>query len=186
MATQRPRDQLTRWLDHLEAHLPHLSRPQRRSLALWSYAATITEHIGLTTCVAFLAETTLTSAASMRTRLRELYRPAEITRGTQRCDLDVRLSFGPLLSWTRWLLRPREVVFALDPTLCRDRLAVLAVAVVVHGCAVPVAWKVVVAHEPGAWMPHWQPMLARLAEAVPARTRVVVVTDRGLQSRDLY
>lgn len=186
MATQRPRDQLTRWLDRLEIHLPHLSRPQRRSLALWSYAATITEHIGLTTCVAFLAETTLTSAASMRTRLRELYRPAEIKRGAQRSDLDVRLSFGPLLTWALWLLKPKEVVLALDPTLCRDRLAVLAVAVVVHGCAVPVAWKVVAANTPGAWMPHWQPMLARLAAVVPARTRVVVVTDRGLQSRDLF
>lgn len=186
MATQRPQDQLTRWLDHLDRHLPHLSRPQRRSLALWSHAATVTQHIGLTTCVAFLAEFTSTSAASLRTRLREFYRPAEIKRGPKRDELDVSLSFGPLLTWTLWLLRPKEVVLALDPTLCRDRLAVLAVAVVVHGCAVPVAWKAVVANKPGKWMPHWQPMLATLATSMPARTRVVVVTDRGLQSRDLY
>jgi hypothetical protein len=186
MATQRPRDQLTRWLDHLDRHLPHLSRPQRRTLALWSHAATVTQHIGLTTCVAFLAEFAGVSAASMRTRLREFYRPAAIKRGEQRHALDVRLSFGPLLTWTLHLLRPKEVVLALDPTLCRDRLAVLAVAVVVRGCAVPVAWKVVVANTPGAWMPHWHPMLALLAEAMPKRTRVVVVTDRGLQSRPLF
>jgi hypothetical protein len=35
-------------------------------------------------------------------------------------------------------------------------------------------------------MPHWQPMLAALVPFMPARTRVVVVTDRGLQSRDLF
>ncbi len=121
MATQRPQDQLTRWSDHLERHLPHLTRPQRRSLALWSYAATITEHIGLTTCAALLAETLCLSAGTLRGRLRDFYRPAERKRGDQRTDLDVSLSFGPLFRWTIWLLRPRRAVLALDPTLCRAR-----------------------------------------------------------------
>ena len=154
-------------------------------LALWSYAATLTEHIGQTTCAAFLAETLADDANTLRQRLREFYRPAERKRGPGRRDLDVRDSFAPLLRWAVWLLRPREVVLALDPTLCRDRFAVLAVSLVVHGCAVPVAWTIVRANEPGAWMPHWQPMLARLKDAVPAR-RVVVLTDRGLQRRELF
>ena len=149
--TERPCGQLTQWLDCLANHLPHLSRPQRRSLALWSYAATLTEHIGLTTCAAFLAETTETSEAAMRHRLREFYRPAALKRGAQRRQLDVRLLFGPLLTWLLHLLRPPEIVLALDPTLCRDRLAVLAVAVVAHGCAIPVAWTAVRANEAGAW-----------------------------------
>lgn len=184
--TERPRRQLTRWLDHLGDHLPHLSRPQRRALALWTYAATLTEHIGLTTCAAFLAETTRTSESALRARLREFYRPAALKRGRQRDQIDVTLTFGPLLAWVLRLLRPPEIVLALDPTLCRDRLAVLTVAVVAHGCAIPVAWKAVVANEPGAWMPHWKPMLDRLHAVVPDRTRVVVVADRGLQSRDLF
>ena len=154
-------------------------------LALWSYAATLTEHIGQTTCAAFLAEVLADDANTLRQRLREFYRPAERKRGPGRRDLDVRDSFAPLLRWAVWLLRPREVVLALDPTLCRDRFAVLAVSLVVHGCAVPVAWTIVRANEPGAWMPHWQPMLARLKDAVPAR-RVVVLTDRGLQRRELF
>jgi hypothetical protein len=155
-------------------------------LALWSYAATITEHIGQTTCAAFLAEALGDHEDALRQRLREFYRPATLKRGTHRRELDVRLTFGPLLAWVLKLLRPPEIVLALDPTLCRDRLAVLTVAVVAHGCAIPVAWKAVVANEPGAWMPHWEPMLARLRAVVPDRTRVVVVADRGLQSRTLF
>ena len=184
--TERPHGQLTRWLDHLADHLPHLSRPQRRTLALWAYAATLTEHVGLTTCAAFLAEATGAAEGSFRARLREFYRPAALKRGARRTDLDVRLAFGPLLAWALALLRPRQIVRALDPTLCRDRLAVLTVAVVAHGCAIPVAWKAVRANEPGAWMPHWHPMLARLRAVVPDGTRVVVVADRGLQSRTLF
>lgn len=186
MTTGRPRGQLTRWTDHLGEHLPHLSKPQRTVLALWTYAATITEHVGSTTCAAFLAETLGESENTLRQRLREFYRPAERKRGPDRRDLDVRLAFGPLLAWALRVLRPPELVLALDPTLCRDRLAVLTVAVVAHGCAIPVAWVAVRANEPGAWMPHWSPMLAALAAVVPRRTRVVVVADRGLQSTDLF
>ena len=186
MTTGRPQTHVTRWARELARHLPHLSAAERTALALWSYAATVTEHIGQTTCAAFLATALREPENTLRQRLREFYRPAMLKRGAHRRDLDVRLSFGPLLGWAIWLLRPREVVLALDPTLCRDRLSVLAVALVVHGCAVPVAWTVVRANEAGAWMPHWQQMLARLRDAVPSKMRVVVVTDRGLQSRPLF
>lgn len=100
--------------------------------------------------------------------------------------MDVRMLFGPLSAWVLKLLRPPEIVLALDPTLCRDRLAVLAVSVVAHGSAIPVAWVAVRANEKGAWMPHWKPMLERLHAVVPKRTRVIVLADRGLQSTDLY
>ncbi|MEM1118569.1 MAG: transposase [Bacteroidota bacterium] len=166
--------------------MPHLSTAERAVLALWSFAATITEHIGQTTCAAFLAEALGEPENTLRQRLREFYRPAALKRGTHRRELDVRLSFGPLLRWALALLRPPELVLALDPTLCRDRLAVLTVAVVAHGSAIPVAWVVVGANEPGAWMPHWRPMLDRLHAVVPERTRVIVAADRGLQSTDLF
>lgn len=186
MTTGRPQTQVRRWARDLARHLPHLTAAERAGLALWSVAATLTEHIGQTTCAAFLAEALGEAENTLRQRLREFYRPATLKRGAHRLDLDVRLSFGPLLAWVLRLLRPPEIVLALDPTLCRDRLAVLTVAVVAHGCAIPVAWKAVQANEPGAWMPHWEPMLARLRAVVPDRTRVVVVADRGLQSRTLF
>ncbi|MEM6327975.1 MAG: transposase, partial [Bacteroidota bacterium] len=187
MATpKRSRSQLTRWDRELARRLPHLSRPQRRSLTLWSFAATVTEHIGSATCAAFLAQLLDAREGAVRQRLREFYRPAALKRGHRRAELDVRLAFGPLLRWVLALLRPPEVVLALDPTVCRDRLAVLAVSVVAHGAAIPVAWVAVRANTQGKWAPYWQPMLARLRAAVPERTKVVVLTDRGLQSPDLF
>ncbi|MEM9999184.1 MAG: transposase [Bacteroidota bacterium] len=185
-STQCPQRQLTRWYPELERNLPHLSRPQRRTLALWTYAATLTEHIGSSTCAAFLATVFDTSENAFRQRLRECYRPAALKRGPRRRELEIQLVFGPLLRWALKLLRPPEVVLTLDPTLCRDRLAVLCVAVVAHGCAIPVAWTALRANEPGAWMPHWKPMLDRLHAVVPARTTVLVLADRGLQSPDLF
>ena len=68
-------------------------------LALWAYAATLTEHIGQTTCAAFLAEALREPENTFRQRLREFYRPAERKRGLTRRQLDVRDSFGPLLRW---------------------------------------------------------------------------------------
>ena len=186
MTTGRPRRQLTRWNRTLAQHLPHLSAAERAALALWSFAATLTEHIGQTTCAAFLAQALGQPEGTLCQRLREFYRPAAVKRGAHRREFDVRLSFGPLLAWALALLRPRELVLALDPTLCRDRLAVLTVAVVTHGSAIPVAWAAVRANEPAAWMPHWRPLLERLRAAVPERTRVIVVADRGLQSPDLF
>lgn len=186
MPTGRPHTQVRRWTRELTRHLPHLSSAERATLALWSFAATITEHIGQTTCAAFLAEALGEPENTLRQRLREFYRPAWLKRGAHRRELDVRLSFGSLLRWALRLLRPPEIVLALDPTLCRDRLAVLTVAVVAHGSAIPVAWTAVRAGEPGAWMPYWRPMLDRLAAVVPPRTQVIVVADRGLQSTSLF
>lgn len=184
--TGRPRAQVRRWALQIARHLPHLSAAERSTLALWSFAATLTEHLGQTTCAAFLADALGQREGTVRQRLREFYRPAAGKRGAHRRELDVTLSFGPLLRWALALLRPPELVLALDPTLCRDRLAVLAVSVVAHGSAIPVAWTAVHANEEGAWMPHWRPMLERLAAAVPDQTRVIVVADRGLQSRALF
>ncbi len=32
-------ESITRWSEQVKQHFPHLSRPQARVLALWSYAA---------------------------------------------------------------------------------------------------------------------------------------------------
>ena len=186
MTTGRPQRQLTRWRGQIARHLPHLSRAEGATLALWSFAATLSEHIGQTTCAALLAHALGEREDALRQRLREFYRPAHIKRGADRRELDVRLCFGPLLVWALRLLRPREIVLALDPTLCRDRLAVVAVALVVHGSAIPVAWVARKANTEGTWMPEWAPMLARLHAALPERTRVTVLADRGLASTALF
>src|SRR5205085_6413614 len=49
-----------------------------------------------------------------------------------------------------------------------------------------VAWHVLTANRPGAWMPHLLRLLRLLAPAVPTGWRVLVLADRGLWSPRLF
>jgi Transposase DDE domain len=59
-------------------------------------------------------------------------------------------------------------------------------SVLVRGCAIPVAWKVLPAHAKGSWRPYWEGLLEHLQGRVPADWLVVVLADRGLYARWLY
>ncbi len=186
MPAQRPLEQCTRWFDTLASHLPHLSRAQVRTLALWSFAATMTQHIASTTCALFLAKLFDQPFACMRQRLREFYWEAQKKRGQDRRELSVQACFAPLLRWVLSLYRAGELVLALDVTLICDRLAVLSLSVVFRGSALPVAWTILPANEKGAWMPPLARLVALVAEAVPSSLPTLVLCDRGLQSRRLF
>lgn len=186
MHRERPLEQCTLWFDTLTTHFPKLSRAQVRTLALWSFAATFTQHIASTSCAFFLARLFDGSQETFLQRLREFYRPAEIKRGAQRKALCIETCFAPLLRWLLSLYRASELILALDVTLCRDRLAVISLSVVFRGSALPVAWKMLPANEKGAWMPHCTALLGHLSEAVPSEMTVFVLCDRGLQSRRVF
>lgn len=191
---ERPLRQCTRWFDILATRFPDLSRAETRTLALWSFAATITQHIGSTTCAGFLAQLFEQPLGNFRQRLREFYWGAEQKRGSGRCALNVETCFAPLL---RWVLALRQsssgsnggsgaLVLALDATLIRDRLAVLSVSVVFRGSAIPVAWAITRAGAQGSWVALCRRLFGSLAEAVPTRQKVLMLTDRGLESRRIF
>ena len=186
MQAERPLEECTRWFAMLARHFPHLSRAQLRTLALWSFAATMTQHIASTTCAYFLARLFGQPQQNLRQRLREFYWQAERKPGPQRRALDAGTCFAPLLRWILSLYRADELVLALDVTLVRDRLALISLSVAFRGSALPVAWKVLPANEKGAWIPCCEVLLGRLASAVPDPVEVLVLCDRGLQSRKLF
>ena len=80
----------------------------------------------------------------------------------------------------------RRLALAMDATTLGQRFTVLAISVVYRGCAIPVAWKVVGAHEKGQWRPHWEALFTQLRGSVPADWAVLVCADRGLYARWLY
>jgi len=63
---------------------------------------------------------------------------------------------------------------------------VLCVSVLVRGCAIPVAWKVLAYNQKGSWQPYWQALLAHLDGVIPADWTVLVLADRGLYAPWLY
>lgn len=179
---------LWQWHQQVSSAFPQLSQPQASGLAWWSAGIALTGSVGISQISALLALVLGQKEGTVCQRLREWYREAHAKWGGPRRELEVTSCFGPLLGWLVRLLGDAEhrLALALDATSLGDRWIVLSVSVLVRGCAIPVAWKVLPAHAKGSWRPYWEGLLERLQGRVPADWLVVVLADRGLYARWLY
>ena len=168
----------------IETHLPHLSQPQLTGLAMW-------------VCGAILAGSACQNAVasalsprgnwnSLRQDLREwLYDGGDRARPCK-TELDVSLCFAPLLKWVLTWWRSGRLALAVDPTLKGDQTTAIVISVVYRGCAIPVAWRIHLATQPGSWMDPIVELLQQLAPAVPEEMTVIVLCDRGISSPKLW
>jgi Transposase DDE domain len=172
-------------MDHTIAHyLPQLRPAQRRGLTLWVYGTLLAQ----SACQNAVVTALLAVGAwhGLRQRLREwLYDGADKAAPCQ-MQVDVSLCFAPLLRWVLTWWQGSDLALALDATAHGDHVVVLAVSVLYRGSAIPVAWHVLPANQPGAWMPHLLRLLRLLRPAVPRSMRVLVLADRGLWSPRLW
>jgi hypothetical protein len=178
--------QLYDWADRVASRFPELSRATAFVLALWSLGLVLAHACGLTAVVAHLAPVLARPANTVRQRLREFYQPAGRKRGHNRSELNPALCCGPLVRWITAGWSERRVALALDATSLGERFTVLTAAVVYRGCGIPVAWTVLQGNIPGAWHPHWVTLLERVRAALGDGWQVVVLTDRGLESPELF
>lgn len=179
--------ELLSWVEQVSTHLPHLQRSQAQMLAWYSFAVTLVQGCGISQVAYLLACLLERSENSMRQRLRETLYDAPDKRGQQRREIDVVACFAPLLHWV--LARgcgPDAVLWlALDATTLRQTFTVLSVSVLVGRCAIPVAWAILPAQQPGSWKPHWLRLLTQIQVPVADR-KVLVLTDRGLYAPWLF
>jgi hypothetical protein len=68
----------------------------------------------------------------------------------------------------------------MDGSTLGQRFTILSITVMVHGCAIPIAWRVVGATRAGAWHPHWEALFGQFVGVVPSDWTVIVTADRGL------
>lgn len=185
MSIQNP---LSQWSETVSRAFPRLSRPQTVVLALWSYGMVIAKSCGITSVCAALALQTGDSEGSITQRLREWCYDAKDKKGDKRQAVDVTTCFAPLLAWivSWWPTQEHHLALALDASSLTQRFTVLCVSVLYRGCAIPVAWKIIVAEEKGSWQPHWKGLLTHLQAGVPASWTVIVLSDRGLYASWLY
>ena len=128
----------------------------------------------------------------VRAQLRDWSRDAQdksgAKRGRKRRSLEVALCFAPRLCWVvAWTAPPcRHLALAMDAATRGQRFTILSISVVVRGCAIPVAWRVVEATRAGAWRPHWEALFGSLQGSVPADWTVMVLADRGVYARWLF
>jgi len=165
---------------------PDLQPHHARDLAHYRFGAALARSCGLVRVVAHLAALLLCSFHALRQRLRELYQPAAAQRGAARSEFDYALCFGPLARWAAAAHPERRLVLALDPTCLTDRFRVLCAAVLYKGCGLPVAWAVQTAGQRGSWNDIWRDLLGRLRDELGDGWTVLVLTDRGLESRELF
>jgi len=130
--------------------------------------------------------------ATVREQLRDWYRDGTHKSGAKRGDkrrtLEVSTCFAPLLRWVVAWSDPtcRHLALAMDASTLGQRFTVLLISVVVRGCAIPVAWRIVEATRPGAWRPHWEALFGHLQGSVPADWTVIVLADRGLYAHWVF
>jgi hypothetical protein len=177
---------VTAWTQTIQAHLPHLRKPQATVLALWSLGMVLARSWALTAVSAFLATWLGRKEPAVRQQLRECCYEAAAKRGTDRCALPVEPCFVPLLAWVVNQWEGTQWAVALDATTLGTRFTVLALSVVSRGCAIPVAWTILPATAKHAWRREWLRMLRHVHRAVPRSWTVIVLADRGLYARWLF
>ena len=166
----------------------HLSGPQIKVLAMWSYGIVLAKTCGLTRVSTTLASHLGEKEGNLRQRLREWYWDKQDKRGKKRVDWQVNQSFGPLLMWIlkQWSADERQLVLAVDATSLKKLFVVLSISVVYRGCAIPIAWAILYEGQKGSWKEPWLSLFQRLHGTIPSDWLVVVMADRGLYARWLY
>ncbi len=174
------------WTEVVTTYLPHLSKPQATVLALWSLGMVLARSCALTAVSLFLAKGLGRQANTVRQQLREWCYEAQAKRGGPRQEVAVEACFAPLLAWVLSWWEGHQLAVAIDATTLGQRFVVLVISVVYRGCAIPVAWKVILATEKHAWRGEWLRMLRQVRVAVPRHFFVIVLADRGLYARWLF
>ena len=130
--------------------------------------------------------------ATVREQRRDWYRDgvhkSGAKRGDKRRSLEVSTCFAPLLRWVVAWSDPtcRPLALAMDASTFGQRFTLLLISVVVRGCAIPVAWRVVEATRPGAWRPHWEALFGHVQGSVPVDWTGIVLADRGLYAHWVF
>lgn len=178
--------QLYDWTGRVATHFPDLPKPTANVLAAWSYGMVLAHACGTTAVALALAALLKQGVNTLRQRLREFYKPAHTKAGRGRTQLDPTTYCGPLVRWITTGWTDKRVALALDATNLGDRFHVLACAVVYRGCSIPVAWAILPGGVKDKWNPHWIRLLDRVSAALGGGWTVLVLTDRGLESSDLF
>jgi len=175
------------WADRVASRFPELPAPTAFVLALYSYGAALAHSCGLSATALALAAVLGRAVNTLRQRLREFYLPATRKAGRGRTAFDAAACCGPLLRWATAGFGPaRRLALALDVTNLGDRFHVLCCSVVYRGCGIPVAWAVLRGGAKEPWNPHWFALLTRARQALGDGWEVLVLTDRGLESAELF
>jgi hypothetical protein len=148
-------EELKRLNAEITRHMSHLNKCLIKVLAFYVFGMVIMQHYGQSRIASFLSALVGCRFETMKQQLREFTYEREQKRGSQRQALDVRTCFAPFLGWilSKFKGKDQQIVLAIDATYLKERFVILAVSVVVSGCAIPVAWHIQAGTTTGEWNP---------------------------------
>ena len=168
----------------LTQRFPSLRPAQQRGLALWVYGTILAQSAcqsAVITALLFLG-----AWDTIRGRLRDWLYDGHDKAAPCQTQVEVRTCFAALLRWLLSWWQSHDLAFAIDATLHGDQVTALVVSVLYRGSAIPVAWYILPANQPGAWMGPILHLLRLLRPAIPAHLTVLILADRGLWSPRLW
>ena len=89
------------WHQIVSSRFNHLSLPQIKGLATWSFGMVMTQSSSLSKVSALIAKLNGESENTVRQRLKEWYKSglAKSKKGNKRASLEIKDCFGSLLLW---------------------------------------------------------------------------------------
>ena len=168
------------WTAMSRTPLPPLRQPQATVLALWRLGMGLARSGAVTAVTACLAPGVRRPEQTVRHQRRAWCDEAEAQRGDQRQAVEPQACVVPLRQGRVGPWQGTPLALALDATTLGARFTVLAIRVVYRGCAMPVAWTLLPAHQPHAWRRAWRWRLRLRRPAIPQDWTVIVLADRGL------
>ena len=173
--------EFNKWNATIDEQLPKLSKPQATVLALWSFGIIIARSCSISAVKLILARLSDIKENTIRQRLKEFYLDSSDKKGQKRTQINVRECFVRecfvfILKWITLENKADSTCYGrhnigsffhcfgsvLYPSLCWD------------GCAIPVAWTILVppsngrtdtkGNEEGEWNKEWIDMLSCLCD----------------------
>jgi hypothetical protein len=177
----------------IQTLFPRLSRHWRRALARWVLGARLAGSAHRPALAPALATAGIARAATLADAW-----DAWIAAPAHRIDTaDPPAAGAPpvvrplacgadLLRWIRAHWTGGPLVLGLDASHRRADVVLLRMRVLYRGAALPVAWVIVPANQPGAWEPHGERMLRWARSALPRDQEVLTLADQGVWSPRLW
>src|SRR4051812_15000206 len=135
----------------LPQRFPSLRPAQQRGLALWVYGTILAQSACQSAVITALL--VLGQWDAVRQRLREWLYDGQDKAAPCHTQIEISGCFAPVMAWLVDWWQAHDLALAIDATLHGDRVTALVVSVLYRGSAIPVAWHILPANQPGAWMP---------------------------------
>ena len=180
----RTQKELSLISEEIQQNLTVLSRPHAKVLAKIVYGMLHTGSCSQTQIAHFLEQRNLGDFATIKQCLARWTKGTVKTKTPEQCEY--RSVAASLMAWILRKWPSQQMALAIDMTHLSDKWISMVVTVLYGQVGIPVNWRMFRADEKFDGKANWISMLRELKPAVREDIDVLVLSDRGLWSPDLF